>query len=146
MTSDINTVFCTSQSVFGAGTLVGSTDWVDMKVAQDNAGGQGPVLEIVVTKAFAGGVGAKFRIAACDSSGNNPAILDQTGDISVSDLVVGARFLLRMSPQPELPSAALTHLRAYALNNGTNTAGAVTMHLIPEGASDQRGKAYASGW
>lgn len=147
MTVDTNLRFGTAQAVFGNGTAVGSTDWVNMKVAQDNAVGRAPVLEILVTTAFVGGTGCKFRLSAVDSAGNNPVILDQTPDIALADLTLGRIFHLRMSPQTELPGPTLTHLRAYCSNNGNNTAGSVTMHLIPEaGASEPGLKAYPSGW
>ena len=148
MTADLNTVFCTAQTVGDgvANSLVGSTDWIDFKVAQDNAGGTGPVVEILVTTNFAGGTGAKFRLAAVDSAGSNAVIIDQTADIALASLVVGSVFHLRMSPRASLPSALLTHLRLYASNTGTNTTGAITAHLQPEVGSDLRTKAYASGW
>lgn len=145
-TSDINLVFCTAQNVFGNGTTVLSDNWIDQRVAQDNAAGHGPVLEIRVTTAIAGGTGMRFRVEACEADGSNGVILDETTSIPVAELTAGSRHLLRMTPQLKLPAAEKTHLRVRALNSGNNTAGAISARLVYEANSAAPGKDYASGY
>lgn len=146
MQADLNTRFATAQNFFGNGTVVSSDDWIDMRVAQDNAGGDGPVVEILITTAFVGGTNVTWRLVACDSAGGNSVVIDQTPAIVVADMPVGSRFFLRMSPKAALPASTLTSLRMQAVNSGNNTAGAATISLVPEGAAGRPAKAYPSGW
>lgn len=157
MTADITTFFCQAQNVFGNGTTVSSTDWIDIKKAQDMAGGgKGPFVEIVVTTTFLTGTSAQFQLVACDAAGANPVVLDTTRAIPIAELVAptagvgmtrgGTRIALQMSPQKALPSAALTHLRVQVVNVGNNTAGAISAHLTPDVPTNEEGKAYAAAW
>lgn len=156
MTADLSQLFCTAQNVFGNGTTVSSTDWLDMKVAQDWAGGREPVVEIIVTTTFAGGTSATFQLVAVDSAGANPVVLDTTPAIAIANLVAsvagspgdlkGSRILLRMSPKMSLPASTLTHLRVQCVNVGNNTAGAISAHLTQDAGSVAPGKAYPSSF
>lgn len=156
MSADINLQFCSAQNVFGNGTTVSSTDWIDWKVAQDLAGGHPPVVEIIVTTSFATGTSAQFQLVAVDSAGGNPVVLDETPAIAIAGLLApaagtpppsgGKVIHLRMSPKSALPTATLTHLRLQTVNVGNNTAGAITAHLIPQAAAASPGKAYKVGY
>jgi hypothetical protein len=155
MTADSTLQFCTADAVFGNGTTETSADWVDMKVAQDNAGGKEIVVEILVTTTFAGGTSATFQLTAVDSAGANPVVLAQTKAYAVADLTAppagngkggGTVVHLRADPLTALPAGTLTHLRLQCVNVGNNTAGAITAYLVPEAASAKPAKAYASGW
>lgn len=146
MQSDLNLRFATAFSFAANGTVVSSDDFIDMRAAQDNAGGDGPVVEIQITTAFTGGTSVTWRLLACDSNGNNGVVIDQTPAIVVADLTVGARFFLRMSPKQALPASNLTCLRIQASNSGNNTTGAATVQLVPNGAAARPAKAYPSGW
>lgn len=146
MQADLNTRFATAENFFGNGSVESSDDWIDIRAAQDNGSGNAPVVEVLITTAFTGGSSVAWRLAAVDSNGNNPVIIDQTPFIPVADLVVGARFFLRLSPKQSLPSATLTCLRMQASNTGNNTAGAATIQLVPEGAAARPAKAYPSGY
>lgn len=158
MTADITTFFCQAQNVFGNGTTVSSTDWIDVKRAQDMAGGgDGPVVEVVVTTTFAGGTTAQFQLVAVDAAGANPVVLDTTPPIPIAQLVApavnpsgvavgGTRLALQMSPQKQLPAATLTHLRVQCVNVGNNTAGAISAQLAPEVPTNESAKAYPASW
>lgn len=156
MSADINLQFCAAQNVFGNGTTVQSTDWIDWKVAQDLAGGHPPSVEIIVTTTFAGGTSAQFQLCAVDSAGANPVVLDTTPAIAIAQLVApaagtpppsgGKVIHLRLSPKSSLPTSTLTHLRLQTVNVGNNTAGAITAHLIPEAAAASPNKAYPVGY
>lgn len=146
MTADLSLQFCAAQSVFGNGTTVQSTDWLDLGVARDLAGGRPVCVEIIVTTAFAGGTSAAFALQAVDSAGANPVVLDQTPTFPVASLVAGARILLRMSPKNALPASNLTALRLAVVNVGNNTAGAISAQLVPEASTQRGSKAVASGW
>jgi hypothetical protein len=155
MAADSSLVFCTAQNVFAAGgSSVASTDWIDLRAVQDMAGGVAPVLEVIVTTTFAGGTGANFQLATCDSAGGNQTVIDQTPTIPIAELVapsgnpaMGGRVVhLKMSPKSLLPAAGRTHLRVLTFNSGTNTAGAITAHLVPEAGTAHPTKAYAAGF
>lgn len=139
MTADVSLLFCTAQDVFGNGTTVSSTDWLDMRVVQDWAAGTGPVVEVIVTTPFAGGTAVRFEVVAVDAAGANPVVLDTTPTIALAN--VGSRVLLRMSPQRALP-AGLSHLRLRCVNVGNNSAGAITAALTDETSSQFPSKAY----
>lgn len=154
MSADLNLVFCNAQNVFGNGTSVDSTDWIDWKVAQDIAGGQAPVVEVLVTTSFATGTSLEIQLLAVDSAGANPVVLDRTPAIPIAELVAptgtppmgGSIRHLRVSPKAAHPTSTLTHLRLRFVNVGNNTAGAVTGHIVPEAASVRPTKAVASGF
>jgi hypothetical protein len=154
MTADITTFFCQAQNVFGNGTTVSSTDWIDIKKAQDMAGGgDGPFVEIIVTTTFLTGTSAQFQLVACDAAGANPVVLDTTRAIPIAELVAPTvnpsgvtRLSLRMSPQKGLPGPTLTHLRVQVVNVGNNTAGAISAQLTPDVPTNESAKAYAAGW
>jgi hypothetical protein len=147
MTADISTFFCQAQALFGNGTTVSSTDWIDRKKAQDAAGGgDGPFAEIIITTAFTGGTSGQFQIVACDAAGANPVVLDTTRAFPVAELLVGTRISLQMSPQKALPAATLTHLRLQCVNVGNNTTGAASAHLTPEVPTNENAKAYGAAW
>lgn len=156
MSADINLQFCSAQNVFGNGTTVQSTDWIDWKVAQDLGGGNPPVVEIIVTTTAAGGTSMQFQLCAVNSAGANPVVLDSTPAIAIAQLVApaagtpppsgGKVIHLRMSPKTSLPAATLTHLRLQTVNVGNNSAGAISAHLIPEAAAASPTKAYAAGY
>lgn len=152
--ADLNLQFCTAQAVFGNGTTVTSTDWIDWKVAMDLAGGNEPVLEVRVTTTASGGTSMQFQLTAVDSAGNNPVVLDTTPAIAVAALVApagtppmgGTIVRLRMSPQKTPPTVLRTHLRLQVVNVGNNTAGAISAQLVPEAATADPTKAYAAGY
>lgn len=156
MTADISLQFCSAQNVFATDTTVDSTDWLDMKVAQDWAAGKAPVVEIIVTTTFSGGTSAQFQLLAVDAAGGNAVVLDQTPAIAIAGLVApvagtpgnlkGTTVHLRMSPKNALPTATLTHLRVRTVNVGANAAGAISAHLLPEVSSQHPGKAYPVGY
>lgn len=157
MAADINTIFCTAQNLFGNGTTVLSTDWLDWKVAQDSAGGQAPVIEIIITTSFSGGTSATFQLIAVQADGSTGAVvLDTTPAIAVANLtaptagtgmtVGGTIVKLTLSPKFAVPTALLTHLRVQCVNAGNNTAGAATIHMQPDAASTGPSKAYVSGY
>lgn len=149
MTADINTVFCTAQNVSGNGTTVASTDWLDWKVAQDIAGGPPPAVEIIVTTSFTGGTSVRFRLAAVDSAGANPEVLDETPDIAIANLVTtgqGRRITLNASAKNALPTSTKTHLRLYAINTGNNSAGSISAQLVGKSESQHPNKSYAAGY
>jgi len=154
MSADLNLQFCSAQAVFGSGTTVSSTDWINWLVAQDLAGGVAPVVEIIVTTLAAGGTSMQFQLVACDSAGANPVVVDETPAIGIANLVAptgtppmgGTVIHLRMSPRRVLPGATLTHLRLQTVNVGANSAGAITAHLVPEAGNSAPNKAYAAGY
>lgn len=157
MTADLNTRFCLAQNVFGNGTTVESTDWIDLKVAQDVGGGTDVCVEILVTTTFSGGTSAQFVLSAVDVDGLNPVNLDATLAIPVASLVAptaglngitvgGTRLLLRVSAKNALPAATLKWLRLRTVNVGNNAAGAITAQLIHDTSTVFPGKAYAAGF
>lgn len=155
MSADINLQFCSAQAVFGSGTTVQSTDWIDWKVAQAIADGQAPVLEVIVTTSFAGGTSAQFQMCAVDAAGANPEVIATTRAIPIAELVangagtpgtIGTIVHLRMDPLKALPGATKTHLRLQTVNVGANAAGAITAHLVPEAGTSLPGKAYPIGY
>jgi hypothetical protein len=149
MASDINTVFCTALAVFGNGTTVASTDWLNFLVAQDNAPKGDIEVEIIVTTSFGGGTGAVFQLTAVDAAGANPVVLDQTPQIANAALVTtagGTRIMLRMSPKSSLPASTLTHLRVQCVNVGNNNAGAISAQLVPSAHTASPNKSYAAGY
>ena len=154
MSADLNLVFCTALNVFGNGTTVLSTDWIDWKVAMDLAAGKEPVLEFAVTTTPSGGTSMEFQLTAVDSAGNNPVVLDTTGAIAIANLVAptgtppmgGTVRHLRMSPKPTQPTSLRTHLRLQVVNVGNNIAGAITAHLTNEPGTAVPTKAYAAGY
>lgn len=153
---DLGTLFCTAQNVFGSGTTVQSTDWIDGRVAQSWGDGVEPAVEIIVTTSFAGGTSAQFQLTAVDAAGANPVVLDTTTAIAIAGLVAAGagtpaatpatKILLRMSPRALLPSATLTCLRLQVVNSGANTAGAITARLVPQPSTMEPAKAHPSGW
>lgn len=153
---DLGTVFCTAQNVFGSGTTVQSTDWIDCRVAQNFGDGMEPAVEIVVTTSFAGGTSAQFQLTAVDNAGANPVVLDTTQAIANAGLVAAGagtppatqptKIVLRMSPRALLPSSTLTALRLQCVNAGANTAGAISARLVPMPSTCEPAKAHPSGW
>ncbi|MEY5098096.1 MAG: hypothetical protein RJA36_815 [Pseudomonadota bacterium] len=146
MSADMTLQFCSAQNLFGNGTTVQSTDWIDMKVAQDNGGGSSLELEVLVTTAFTGGTGAVFVIQAVDSSGGSALAVSNSVTIPVASLTVGSIHHVKLSDLAALPGSTLTHLRFAVFNSGNNTAGACTAHLVPAGASTRPAKAYPAGF
>lgn len=153
---DLGNVFCTAQNVFGNGTTVASTDWIEGGAAQNWGDGVEPVVEIIVTTTFTGGTSVTFQVTAVDSAGNNPVVLDTSGAIAIANLVAAgagtpaltpaSKILLRISPKGTLPSSTLTGLRLQAVNGGNNTAGAISARLVPQAATQEPGKAHRSGY
>ncbi len=154
MSQDLQTTFCTAQAVFGNGTTVSSTDWVDMKVAQDNAGGGDIEVEIIVTTSFVGGTSGEFQLCAVDAAGANPVVLDTSRAIAIASLIApgasaaigGTRIVLRMDPKQALPAANLTALRVQCVNVGNNSAGSISAALVPQAGTMFPGKAYPTGY
>ena len=158
MAADSTLVFAEAQNVFGNGTTVASTNWIDMQVAQNWGDGRGPIVEIIVTTSFAGGTSAWFQLTAVDASGANPIVLDETASISLADLAAppatpastpqmgGSIHHLRMRPRKDLPPSDRTHLRLQVVNFGNNTAGAITARLLPEAGTSSPNKAYPAGY
>lgn len=160
--TDKDTIFCTAQDLSGttAGSSVDSTDWIDLGLAKDLAGGgDGPVAEVIIATTFVG-VGAQvtFLLGAVEEDGSGFLELDRTRAIGVAELVAGtatngqgSRFLLTMSPQHRLPpdnsGDPRTHLRLRATVTGaTVTQGAITAQLLPQVATTRPTKAYPAGW
>ena len=152
---DINLVFCTAQNVFATNANVDSTDWLDMKVAQNWGDGLAPVVEIIVTTTFSGGTSAQFQLLACDSAGANGVVIDETKAIAIASLTKvgtgtpgagGTVVQLRLSPQGALPSSTLTHLRVRTVNVGANSAGSITAHIVPDSSTVRPAKAYPVGY
>lgn len=153
---DLGNVFCTAQNVFGNGTTVASTDWIDGGVAQNWGDGVEPVVEIIVTTSFAGGTSATFQLTAVDAAGANPVVLDATPAIPIAQLVAAgagtpsltpaSKITLRVSPKGSLPASTLTGLRLQCVNTGNNTGGAITARLVAQAATQEPGKAHRSGY
>ncbi len=146
MSADISLQFCSAQNVFANGTGVNSTDWVDLKVAQDWGGGAAPVVEILVTTAFTGGTGVTFYVQAVDSAGNNPVQVSASMFYAVAALTAGQIIHVKLSDLASLPASTLTHLRVQAFNSGNNTTGAISAHLVPEAATTRPAKAYPASY
>jgi hypothetical protein len=153
MTADTGLLFCTAQNLFGNGTVVLSTDWIDMRVAQDNAGGRDITIEALVTTTFTGGTGGTLEVVACDAAGANGVQVAVSDFLAVAALTAptgggavpvmgGSIILLRLSPLRVIPGSTLTHLRAQFRNAGNNTAGAMTIHMRPAPSSALPAKAW----
>lgn len=147
MSADINLRFCTALSVAGTDTTTASTDWVDFKAAQDNAGGKSPVVEIIPTTVGANVGTVRFEIGAVDSSGANFAILDTTKQYAATALVPGqVRIIMKMDPQTALPGSTLTHIRVRAVTVGAVTGLAITAQMAEEEVTSHPLKTYAAGY
>jgi hypothetical protein len=157
MSQDINLTFCTAQNVFSAGAVVESTDWIDMKAVQDNAAGDEPTVEIIVTTSFVGGNFVQFVARTCDAAGSTGAgvAVGLTDAIAVASLIAasagtptgpGYVITLRLSSLPALPAAGQVGIRLQVSSNGTTTAGAISAQLLPEAATNRVRKAYGSGY
>lgn len=156
MSADISTRFCQALAMNGTNATILSTDWIDMKKAQDNAGGREPEVEIAFTTTGSGAGTVRFELGAVDSAGANFAILDTTKDLTPSTLIAptagvgvslgGTRLTLRMSSQNALPSATLTHLRLRAITVGAVANLAVTAQLVDRSGTVHPDKAYAAGF
>lgn len=158
MSADLNCIFSTAQTVTGTDTTVQSTDWIDMKVAQDNAGGVAPVVEIIVSTTFAGGTSVQPQLCACEADGSNPVVIATLAPILIASLVAasgtpamgGSRFLLKMSPLAALPAISGSDprqaLRMQYVLVGAVSAGALTAHITNEAGTSFPGKGYACGY
>lgn len=161
MSQDLQTTFCTAQNVFSSSATVQSTDWLDLKVVQDWAAGNEPVVEIVVTTSFSGGNFVQFFLRSCDIAGSTAAgiVLAISDNLTPASLAapaapggsspnvnVGTVLTLKLSSLNALPAAGQVGMRVEVTCNGAVIAGAISAHLVPESETQRVRKAYGSGF
>ena len=159
MSYDAGTRFNTAQNMFATDAAVLSSDWLDLKIAMDLAGGRPPEIEITTTTTGVGAGTIRFELGLVDSAGNNFFPIDSTSPESPTALVApvsaggqtgdfatrGTRRVLRMSPKQSIPSPTLTHLRYRSVCVGVVSAGAFSGGLVDLTQTSGPDKAYAAG-
>lgn len=134
----------TGQTVTGTGNVL-SANTVDLGTNRDiGSGAEYPILQLLVTTAFAGATSVEFQAVTADDAALsvNVTTLGTTGAIPVASLIAGKRMAVDLSTQ--VGSKGQRYIGGRYIITGTGTAGVLVGFF---GADIQDGqKFYASGF